>query len=204
MKAGVTVLVGASPATVREARLQPLALFADPFVTEVQEQHEIQELEPELDVDPLDVEPFESDVLPEHDFEDPMSPVRVPANLRWIVERIENRVPELAELPVATEQAVDSPVVSEAEAVPAVYVLGTPPPYPSLSVRRGEEGTVVCRMHVGANGCVESVDVVESSGHVRLDEAAVKALLEWRFEPRREGGIAVPDTVLHPVVFRRS
>ena len=76
------------------------------------------------------------------------------------------------------------------------------PPYPRLSVRAGEEGSVLCRLHVNAKGAVTQVDVVESSGHERLDESARTTLLAWRFEPRVRDGVSVAATVLHRVTFR--
>ena len=45
------------------------------------------------------------------------------------------------------------------------------------------------------------VEVARSSGHARLDDAAVAALLCWRFAPRREDGRASATTILHPVTF---
>jgi protein TonB len=89
------------------------------------------------------------------------------------------------------------PVVRE----PAL--LAAPPPgYPRLSRRAGEEGSVLCRLHVSARGKVTAVDVVESSGFERLDEAARTTLLGWSFEPRKQDGASVASTLLHRVTFR--
>lgn len=76
------------------------------------------------------------------------------------------------------------------------------PPYPGLSVRAGEEGSVLCRLHIDAAGAVTQVAVVESSGFERLDQAARTTLLAWRFEPRRHDGRSVATTLLHRVTFR--
>ncbi len=107
---------------------------------------------------------------------------------------------EVAAAPAAASPAptpVPAPVV--ADAVP----LATPRPgYPRLSRRAGEEGSVLCRLHVGADGRVRRVEVVESSGHERLDRAAAETLSDWQFEPRREDGRAVDARVLHRVTFR--
>ncbi|NOT29528.1 MAG: TonB family protein [Planctomycetes bacterium] len=78
------------------------------------------------------------------------------------------------------------------------------PGYPRLSRRAGEEGSVLCRLHVGADGRVSEVEVVESSGHERLDRAATETLVGWRFEPRREDGRPVAARILHRVTFRLS
>jgi protein TonB len=84
-----------------------------------------------------------------------------------------------------------------------VVALEAPPPaYPRLSLRAGEEGSVLCRLSISALGQVSSVEILESSGHARLDEAARGALLQWRFEPRRDAGLAVATTLEHRVIFR--
>lgn len=77
-----------------------------------------------------------------------------------------------------------------------------PPAYPRLSRRAGEEGSVLCRLHISTAGKVTEIDVVESSGFERLDEAARKTLLGWRFEPRSLDGICVAATLLHRVTFK--
>jgi len=77
-----------------------------------------------------------------------------------------------------------------------------PPVYPRLSRRAGEEGSVLCRLHISERGKVTEVEVVESSGFERLDEAARATLLGWSFEPRQLDGQGVASTLLHRVTFR--
>jgi protein TonB len=55
------------------------------------------------------------------------------------------------------------------------------PVYPLASRRRGEEGTVLFEVKVNPSGAVEEVRIVESSGYPLLDQAAARALKEWRF-----------------------
>ena len=90
------------------------------------------------------------------------------------------------------------PVLREvtAKAEPLV-VSAPPPPYPSLAKRMNWEGSVHCLIRVAPDGTVESVSVDRSSGHAILDEAALKAIRKWRFEPRTERG-----ELLHRVTFR--
>jgi protein TonB len=111
----------------------------------------------------------------------------------------------------AAEPAPEPPPPARVE--PPVYVLRidepvaleTPAPaYPRLARRLGEEGSVLCRLQLSAQGLVTAVEIVESSGSERLDEAAREALLRWRYEPRREGGRAVATSLLHRVTFRLS
>lgn len=74
------------------------------------------------------------------------------------------------------------------------------PPYPPTSVRMNEQGSVVLAIKVEANGTASDVDVVRSSGFARLDDAAVKAALRWRYVPRG-GGSPHPDTYQYVVRF---
>ena len=64
------------------------------------------------------------------------------------------------------------------------------PVYPRVSQRRGEQGRVVLRVLISPLGQVANVSVRTSSGHPRLDEAAVEAMRQARFRPYTENGIA--------------
>ena len=93
--------------------------------------------------------------------------------------------------------AVDQPA-----SFTAAYLNNPPPPYPPMSRRLGEEGRVIVRVALDALGKVVEVGLERSSGHRRLDRAAVDAVRAWRFEPARSGGRAVAASVLVPVDFR--
>ena len=64
------------------------------------------------------------------------------------------------------------------------------PVYPRASERRGEQGRVVVRVLISAQGTVLSATVRSSSGYTRLDDAAVTAARSARFKPYTENGIA--------------
>lgn len=64
------------------------------------------------------------------------------------------------------------------------------PVYPRASERRGEQGRVVIRVLISPQGTVLNVSVRSSSGHERLDDAAMKAARNARFKPYTENGIA--------------
>jgi len=86
--------------------------------------------------------------------------------------------------------------------VDAAYLNSPAPAYPRLSRRLGEEGRVVLRVRVLADGHAASVEVAESSGYSRLDATALETVRDWRFLPARRGDTAI-DSWLHvPVVFR--
>lgn len=77
-----------------------------------------------------------------------------------------------------------------------------PPVYPPRSVMLGQQGRVLVRAAIDAEGVPESVAVWESSGHPLLDSAAVTAVKRWRFVPARRGGVPVAALVQVPVNFR--
>ncbi len=85
---------------------------------------------------------------------------------------------------------------------PADFSNNRPPEYPAEAIRLRLEGTVVVRLHIGSAGSVEQVDVVKSSGHAVLDQAAVKALQSWRGRPRMRGDNAIPSTEQFPIHFQ--
>ncbi|MEB3702941.1 Energy transducer TonB [Candidatus Bealeia paramacronuclearis] len=60
------------------------------------------------------------------------------------------------------------------------------PDYPYVSRRRGEEGKVTCSVKVSPEGLPEQVEIRESSGHERLDQAAQNVLSSWVFEPAQK------------------
>jgi protein TonB len=57
------------------------------------------------------------------------------------------------------------------------------PNYPPASRRAGEEGTVVFSVLVDPSGHPQEVKVQTSSGHDRLDQAALEAIRHWMFTP---------------------
>lgn len=65
------------------------------------------------------------------------------------------------------------------------------PAYPNLSRRLGEKGTVTLEILVRANGTVGEVKIKRSTGHKRLDGAALNAIKRWRFIPASQAGVAI-------------
>jgi periplasmic protein TonB len=76
------------------------------------------------------------------------------------------------------------------------------PAYPRLARERGEQGRVLLRVNVSADGSPIEVAVVQTSGHPSLDSAALTAIREWRFVPAMQAGRPVPAEADVPVRFR--
>lgn len=81
------------------------------------------------------------------------------------------------------------------------FAQNAPIPYPPDAVRDRLEGRVVLRLHIDSAGRIVSADLVQSSGHAVLDDAASRGVLHWRAEPARLFGRPVSTTALLPVVF---
>jgi protein TonB len=77
-----------------------------------------------------------------------------------------------------------------------------PPYYPEQARVLGQEGTVVLRVIISADGTVRQVTIDRSSGFSALDDAAVETVSEqWRFVPAQRGTVAVDSSVLVPIRF---
>ena len=57
------------------------------------------------------------------------------------------------------------------------------PHYPLASRQLREQGLVIARMCVNAQGLVQAVDIAKTSGFASLDRSALTALSQWRFIP---------------------
>jgi len=81
------------------------------------------------------------------------------------------------------------------------YLNNPAPSYPAISRRIGEEGRVIMRVLVSANGEAESVKVENGSGSSRLDDAAVDAVKKWKFVPAKKNKQPISAYVLVPIKF---
>jgi len=70
------------------------------------------------------------------------------------------------------------------------------PSYPEEARQRHEEGTVLLGVTIAANGDVQRVVVLSSSGHPILDQAAVRAVQRWKAHPGVAG-----RCVKFPIIF---
>ena len=116
--------------------------------------------------------------------------------------------PVLATAPVAPAPSVvavpapNLPAKVDMPTTVADYQAKSPPMYPAMSKRMGEQGRVVLRVLIGADGVPQQAEVQQSSGHGRLDRAAAEAVMRWRYVPGKRGG--VPETMWFqvPIEFK--
>ena len=70
------------------------------------------------------------------------------------------------------------------------------PKYTAEAVRNKIQGTVVLEAVVSGDGCASQIRVVTSLDRGGLDEEAIAAVAQWRFEPGRLAGVPVDVRVL--------
>ncbi|WP_412479429.1 energy transducer TonB [Azonexus sp. IMCC34839] len=128
------------------------------------------------------------------------------------------QTPQL-ETTISTVQSAAAPAVSPADNKPAPpsppasepvsqarfdadYLKNPAPLYPPLSRRMGEEGKVILRVTVNAQGTADNVEIKTSSGSSRLDDSAQKTVRTWKFIPAKRGDTAIQSVVLVPIIFK--
>jgi protein TonB len=77
-----------------------------------------------------------------------------------------------------------------------------PPEYPDESRIAHEQGVVILRVEVTAEGAPATVSILQSSGFFRLDQAARQAVRHWKFHPALVAGIPVSSEATVPVRFK--
>lgn len=102
----------------------------------------------------------------------------------------------------APKPAPPAPVGPSTPPRPADYLINPKPPYPALSRRLGEEGTVRLNILVNPDGSVARLELAKSSGFARLDQSAMDTVRSsWKFEPARQGGKPLQAWVIVPIQF---
>ena len=111
-------------------------------------------------------------------------------------------IPAAPAVTAAPARPAAAPAALTAARFDAAYLNNPSPAYPMLSRRLREEGEVMLRVLVAADGQPKRIEVRTGSGSERLDRAAEDAVARWRFVPARRGESAVEAWVLVPIVFK--
>jgi protein TonB len=85
---------------------------------------------------------------------------------------------------------------------PPSYRACPAPPYPAAARKLKLEGAALLLVQVDDSGRPTKVSLRRSTGSSLLDDAAVRAVWGWRFEPARAGGQAIAASVEVPIRFR--
>ena len=110
--------------------------------------------------------------------------------------------------PAPVAQGTVEPAAAPVEETPvaqplfaADYLRNPKPRYPMMSRRMGEEGLVKLRVFVTSAGEPRQVELKESCGFPRLDQAALDVVRNWRFVPAKRGDSPVDSWVVVPIRF---
>ena len=135
-----------------------------------------------------------------------------PSSMRFVEPKEthpEMRTPERKEPEKAPETPQSATPASPAAAPRQARVEAPPKPrktirpeYPKGARQRGEQGDVTLEIRVNAEGGVDEVFVVRSSGFPDLDEAARKAAASARFVAAKSGGRPVSSVARLNLTFR--
>lgn len=106
-----------------------------------------------------------------------------------------------APAPAPAPVAAPAPAKVELPSSKADYLHNPPPDYPRMSVRLGEQGQVVVKVLIGADGVPQKVELHTSSGFARLDKSALDAAMRWRYVPGKRGGVAEAMWYQVPITF---
>jgi protein TonB len=103
--------------------------------------------------------------------------------------------------PAPAPAAPPAPAAVELPSKDADYLQNPKPAYPPISKRLGEEGKVLVRVLIGADGTPQKAELRQSSGFDRLDQSALATAMRWRYVPGKRGG--VPETMWFtvPIIF---
>jgi periplasmic protein TonB len=141
-----------------------------------------------------------------------IKPIETPAERLVEVSKKSNKEQEITALQAAPGlESMQVPAPQKAESIMediiepprfGVSYLNNPAPdYPAMSRRAGEEGRVVMKVLVSAEGLADEVQIEKSSGSERLDNAAMHAVKKWRFIPAKKNNQPLSAYVLVPMKF---
>jgi protein TonB len=86
---------------------------------------------------------------------------------------------------------------SDRDVIPLVRIA---PDYPPRALSRGLEGWVKVQFTITPTGTVKDPIVVDAEPKQMFDEAALKAIARWRYNPRVEGGVAVERVGVQTII----
>ncbi len=86
---------------------------------------------------------------------------------------------------------------SDRDVIPLVRI---PPDYPPRALARGLEGWVQVQFTITPTGTVKAAKVVNADPPDIFNDAALKAIARWRYNPKIEGGTAVERVGVQTVI----
>lgn len=113
-------------------------------------------------------------------------------------------------VPTVVVAAVAAPAPPAPPAAPKIvlpssdadYLSNPKPPYPPISKRLSEQGKVIVRVLISAEGQALKAELRQSSGFERLDQSALATVMKWRYVPGKRDGVAEAMSFNVPITFQ--
>ena len=86
---------------------------------------------------------------------------------------------------------------SDTDVIPLVRI---PPEYPPRALARGLEGWVQVQFTITETGAVTDAKVVDAQPKNIFDDAALKSIVRWRYNPKVENGVAVKRVGVQTII----
>lgn len=86
---------------------------------------------------------------------------------------------------------------SDRDTIPLVRV---PPDYPQRAISRGITGWVLVEFTITGTGAVKDARVVDAKPGKIFDDAALKAIMRWRYNPKIENGQPVERVGMRTII----
>jgi protein TonB len=136
-------------------------------------------------VEAVQAPPVAEDILPPKPIEKPVE----------IKKPVENKKQVIVKIQKAASKVINIKADPD-------YFKNPPPEYPEFARQMRQEGLVMLSVDVNSAGMPIKVEIKQSSGYRLLDQAAVKAVSHWKFQPGRLGDIPVESRVTVPIRFQ--
>lgn len=135
-----------------------------------------------------------------------VTPVKPKPEVLNTIEPAAHQPPEQVTKPAPVEPVAMTPPKPAPQSIPVVTEVNLKgrrvrPQYPKRALKLRQEGTVLLRVLVSKDGDQETLKIYRPSQYALLNQAAVKAVKKWKFEPTRRGGIPVKSWVEIPIEF---
>ena len=130
-------------------------------------------------------------------------PIPAPNAPMGVAEAVPTPVTEAPPTPTAPPAPPSPPAPPRIElpSSNAGYLNNPKPTYPAISRRLGEQGKVVLRVFIDAEGSPQQIEIRQSSGYERLDQQALDAVRRWRFVPGKRNGVPEAMWNIVPINF---
>ncbi|MDX1388040.1 MAG: TonB family protein [Acidobacteriota bacterium] len=188
------------PAATAEAKVDKKIVQPPPVTTPTETKPEMAssttDATPEPAATPPGTETFQASIVAEPGPAEP-TPAEPAARQQVVTEPEPVPEPE----PARGTQRGDLVDILEVDTQP-VAVTRVSPTYPAIARRAGHEGTVVLNVLIDDKGRVEVVEVIMGVGRDDMDQAAIQAVAQWKFEPGIKDDVPVRVWKIEKVVFK--